>query len=515
MAHGRRPGAWRWKQGLLGFWAFCALLGQPGGRRPFVVLGPEQGLPSAAILCVTQDKDGFLWLGTENGLLRYEGDQCSTWGLKEGLPSAFITRLLPDPAGGLWVGTLRGLVHFRHGRFERADLASEDTEPPYPRIAQDAQGRIWAALGRRLYVQEDGIRFRRMPWRLPGPASLIAIGRSNGTVYVGWRDGLRALAPDGTERTWTPQEGLPVGITEAIEDGLGRVWTGSGKRLAVLEPGQRRFRDASSLLPAPIHASGIPFRDGDGSVWLPTQGGALHITNLGHEVLDATVGLPFRWVRGIFRDREHTLWMVGPALARLQGGGRLRMFTMSRGAFGEVAWYIARDRQGGLVVGTDNGAARLGPRGLEPIHGTEGRRIKGLAVDPAGTLWMVTTTGPTQWLRAGHTQAETPPLGELGQGVNTVHVDHEGQVWLGSASHGVLRWDPSARRLVQAVPPAQLGMTALSAFQFNEDAQGRLWVGTTAGLLVRESQGWRLFTERDGLRAYTIYGEAFLPDGSA
>lgn len=508
----------RWRRvGLLAVLAAPFLLAQAGGRLPFTVLGPDQGLPAGAVTCLAQGRDGFLWLGTENGLLRYEGGRCRHWSLKDGLPSAYVAGLLSDPDGDLWVNTLRGLVRFRNGHFEPAVFGTEPLSAGALSLARDRQGRLWATTHRGLYMQEKGLRFKALPWRMQGADGTITAGQTSGAMYLAGSEGLEAFYPDGTTRHWGPAEGLPSGEpTLVAEDGGGRLWAGSGRRLAMLPRGGTRFQDESSQLKGSLSINGTPFLDPDGSLWLPTQNGALHLMGGRTGSLDASAGLPFRWVRSIFRDREGTLWILGPALARLQGDGRVRNFTLSHGAFGEVAWYISRDREGRLLVATDDGAARMGPRGLVQIPGTEGRRIKALAMDRAGTLWMVTTVGPTLWLRPGQRHAERAPLGDLGNQVNTVFQDARGRIWLGSTRHGILRWDPAARRLIPEATPAMAGVAALGAYQFSEDAQQHLWVGTTAGLFMRDTDGhWHLFTQRDGLRAYTVYGATFLPDGSA
>ena len=210
------------------------------------------------------------------------------------------------------------------------------------------------------------------------------------------------------------------------------------------------------------------------------------------------------------------MWVIGPALARLQGGGRVWNYSLSDEDSGEVAWFINRGRDGRLLVATDDGAVRLGPDGATRIQGTEGRRIKYLAVDHGGTLWLVNTLGPTLWLHASASAAVQAPLGTFGSSVNSVMVDTTGRVWLGHTRHGVMRWDPAARRLVQEVSPAFAGAPTLGAYGMREDSAGRLWVASSSGLLMRDAQGrWRLFTSADGLHAGTVRGLDFLQDGSA
>lgn len=487
------------------------------GRRPFAVVGPDDGVPSGGVISLTQDLEGFIWMGTEHGLIRYNRGQCRQWSTADGLPSAFVGTMVPAPDGGLWLGTQGGLVRFKDGRFEPAQLGSEASRTPTNQMAMDRQGRLWVMNAQGMFRQKEGLEFAPLPWNIDENTGTLVAGRTSGAMYLALEHGLRAYHADGTIQYWGAAEGLRAGVpTLVVEDGAGRLWVGSARTLLLKEARDNRFRDQSSLLPASLSPNSTPFLDTDGSVWLPTQNGALHINGNQTERLDANGGLPFRWVRSIFRDREGTLWVLGPAVARLLGGGRVLNYTLSKGSTGEIVWAVIRDRKGKLLVGTDDGAATMEPDGLTRIPGTEGRRIKAMAVDRSGTLWMVSTIGPALWLRAGQSRAETMDFGELGSSLNSVKEDSQGQLWLGHSRQGLLRWDPKARKLLQEVGPKFIQTKSLGAFGIHEDAAGRLWVGTTAGLLVRDTNSnWRLYTDKDGLRPNTVRGLAFLPDGSA
>ena len=486
------------------------------GRRPFTVLGADSGLASG-VTCVAQDAQGFLLLGTENGLYRYEGGHSRHWTGADGLPSAYITRLRVAPDGALWIATARGLVRFKDGRMEPATLGGAPLGAAAGFLLLDRQGRIWTGTRQGLYVQKAGLEFEARPWLGAGVVTQPVEGARTGTFYFPSSAGLQALLPDGSTRAWGPADGLPAtGIALVVEDAQGRVWAGIGRALAMLEPGAAAFTNQSHLLSGPLSPNSEAFLDRDGSLWLPTQNGALHLQDGRRELMDAAGGLPFRWVRTLFRDREGTLWIVGPAVAKLQGEGRLWNYTLAAGGSGEVVWAVARDRQGHLLVGTDDGAARLGPDGLVRIPGTGGHRLKGLAMDREGTLWMVGTLGPALWLRAGQTTAVEAPVGDLGTRVNSVTVDRAGTVWVGHSAQGLARWDAGARRLVQEVGPKFVSAPTLGVFKVVEDAAGRLWAASTAGLLVRARDGrWQLFTARDGLGTGTLSGMALLPDGTA
>jgi ligand-binding sensor domain-containing protein len=488
-----------------------------GWHRPFSVLGPDQGLPSGAITSLTQDAEGFIWVGTESGLLRYEGGLCTRWTKEEGLPADYIHRVLGDPAGGVWVSTTRGLARIRDGRVEPARLGERQAPAQVAAfLALDSSRRLWVATAQGLFIQEDNLQFKQQPWVIPGRMNTLASG-AQGVMYVGTDRGLHAIHPDGQIQTWGSAQGLPAeGVSFLAEDGAGRLWAGTGRHLAVRAPGAARFSDESSRLKGSLSPNSVSFVDADGSVWIPTQAGALHVDGPRTESVDASLGLPFRWVRTVFRDREGTLWVLGTTLARLQGAGRIWNHSLASSSSGEVVWSITRDLEGRMLAATDDGAVRVSPAGLQRITGTEGRRIKNLAMDRSGMLWMVSTIGPTLWLRPGSRQAVVAPLGDLGIGVNTVMRDSKHTLWFGHTRLGLLRWDEARRRLVQELGSGVAPGVSLGVFRVREDAQGRLWAATTSGLFVRDASGaWRLFNEMQGLPASGLYGMAFLPDGSA
>lgn len=499
-----------WGQGTLG-----------AGRLPFSVVGPEQGLPSGSVACMAQDREGFLWLGSENGLVRHAAGQWRLWTVEDGLPSAFVPQILAAQ-DGLWIPTQRGLARFREGRVERALLDGVPSTGGVSHLTLDREGRVWATAGLDILGQRDGLHFTKLSWHPEANPSVLTAGLASGILFVASPAGVHALLPQGGAEDWGPADGLPKGGPALlIEDGAGRLWAGAGRTLVMKERGATRFTDQSARLPGSLTPNSQPFLDRDGSVWLPTQNGILHLAKdqgARDERIDASNGLPFRWARAIFRDTEGTLWVIGPTLARLQGGGRVWNYGSAKlgDGEGEVVWWITRDLQGRLLLGTDDGAARLGPAGLERVPGTEGCRIKSLAQDRDGVLWMVSTTGPALWLPPGGKRAEQAPLGDAGAFVNTVTEDSQGRVWFGHSRLGLLRWDAVARRLVPEVSPGRFNLPSLGVFAVKEDATGRLWAGSTAGLLVREVDGvWHLFTDKDGLEPNNIRSAAFLPDGSA
>lgn len=501
----------------IAFFLSPPLSAQKAGRQPMALLGPDQGLPSGAIITITQDRDGFLWLGTENGIVRYEGSRHRKWDMDDGLPTSYIHRILADSQGNIWVGTLKGLLRFSRGSFEPARLGNM---PPgsISSVCIDGQKRIWVIQSGKAFFQQQGLVFKEMPLEHTAARLNMFCGRISGRIYITSALGIRVYDNLKLIHSWDRSDGLPKdGVSLVAEDGQGRIWAGNGPVLCMKEAGESRFTDFSRLLPATLSPNSLPFTDADGSVWLPTQNGALHLNDLQTDLLDSRRGLPFKWVRTIFRDQEGTLWIVGPALARLKGGGRLWNYSLSSGDSGEVVWSVILDPvTGNPLLGTDDGAARMTSQGLEIISGTQGIRIKDLLVDRFKTLWMVSSIGPAMWLLEGERKAVTAPFGELGKGINTVMEDSRGNVWLGHGRQGLLLWDSNTRQLKQIISPEKVNASALGVFGFREDKAGSIWVGTTSGLFIGDCSGkWKRYTAKDGLPSDTVRGITLMNDGCA
>ncbi|HJV23901.1 MAG TPA: hypothetical protein VJ570_14455 [Holophagaceae bacterium] len=486
------------------------------GRLPFVQLGPDEGIPTTGPITIAQDTEGFIWLGTEGGLIRYDRGQCRVYTDKDGLPSPFVSRLFPAREGGLWIEGQLGLVRFHGGRFEAPQFQGPAPKVAANLISQDRQGRLWLLTDRGFFVQQEGLAFAQLPWQVFGRPTLLHAGHRSQWLFAATEEGVRAYLPDGNSRLWGTAQGMSIPAPSLLaEDGDGRLWVGFGRKLLMKAPEADRFTDESRLLPGSLTPNSVPHLDSDGSLWVPTQNGALRIAGPRTDRLDAACGLPFRWVRTMLKDREGSLWVLGPTMARLQGGGRLRNYALSEGASGEAVWSMLRDRDGSLLVGTDDGAARLESGEMKRIPGTEGHRIKCMDRDPKGNLWMASSTGPTLWIPAGRRVAEVAPLGETGVNTHAVMTDSRARVWVGHARLGVLRLDPEHLRLTQEAGPEIARTEYLSVYSFKEDRDGRIWAASSAGLLVRDlDAGWRLFTERDGLHPRAIRSMVFLPDGS-
>ena len=159
-------------------------------RYSFKFYGEDEGLQDLRVQAVLQDRAGFLWVGTQNGLYRYDGSRFTGFGKTEGLPGASIESLYESRDGTFWVGTQTGLARRKGERFETVPLNVADGVTGREGIVSDRSGRLYLATERGLLAGVDtptGFKFSLIP--LPegvlGPQVLSVYADSNGTVWYG------------------------------------------------------------------------------------------------------------------------------------------------------------------------------------------------------------------------------------------------------------------------------------------------------------------------------------------
>lgn len=498
---------------LVGWLTPAAQAGEFPGRFPFKSYGPSEGIPSTPIYCLAQDRDGFLWMGTENGLFRFDGGATRRWGMAEGLGSDWVVSLAPQPDGGLWVGTNQGLVRFKDGRCTKVLLDGKPITEPIYGLAADSAGKVWGIARNHPFRQagpDTAVLLEDWP---KGRTNMVAPGLGPGSMLV-LQDGFLAqVNADGTRRAFSKANGLPQVFLETLgQDGAGRIWVAGGRRLFVLETGATVFQDRSSLMPGGLVEVSKTFRDRHGDLWLPTTQGFLILEKGGgHRLLGAAQGLPLTWTRCLFMDREGNAWMVGAGLVKQQGKGHLTLHQEADNLPQGLVWSLARTRSGDLFAGTSDGIGKLGPMGWTTLPGTPGLSWYSLMEDRDGSLLMASRPSGVYRLRPG-----SPPkplaLPVHDPRVNALLLDQEGRTWLGTATKGAVPLDPREGAL--GMRPEDWNLDLINVTSLALDPKGNLWASSLQGLFSREKGKWRRFLTQDGLRADALLGVYANPDGS-
>jgi signal transduction histidine kinase/ligand-binding sensor domain-containing protein/CheY-like chemotaxis protein len=522
----------------------------------------EQGLPQNTVYAVAQTPGGYLWLGTAEGLVRFDGVRFVVFDRRNTpqIPNNVISTLLADRAGRLWIGTDSGLVRWQDGAF----TAFPDHEAPLGSsiftILEDRAGAIWLGTGERGLVRFEGGRFRTLTTR-EGLSSnrvrALAEG-ADGSLWVGTEGGGLTRLHEGRADVVREHDGLPSDrVRSLLVDAHGALWVGTyDAGLTVRRDGRWQRLDVGSPDVSCLH------QDRDGNVWIGLASDGLARVSGGRIArFRAQDGLTDDNVWSLGEDVEGSLWIgtLAGGLNRLRDA-KLTPFGVKEGLAGDQVRAVAEDRSGALWIGTEGGGLSRVEGGrvtltLTRKDGLLSDRIYALAEDADGALW-IGGIGPglNRW-KDGRLGTFLATGNSLASGVHALARDARGSLWLGTFREGVYRLDVPAGqtgpRLTGTLTPftnaeglpnnsvlslllgrdgglwvgmrggglgrvkdgritartARDGLPSDFVYALHEDADGVLWIGTFGGGLARQENG-RLFTftTAHGLSEDVIYG---------
>lgn len=422
----------------------------------------EEGLPHNTVVALAQTRDGYLWVGTTDGLARFDGVQFKRFGLADGLPSPCMRALLEDRSGALWIGTTNGLCRYSEGRFTSWTARDGLAGNMVLSLAEDGEGAIWVATTTGLGRWHKG-RLETM-----GEASGIA------SRYVA------AIAADEAGALWAsvtgigllrhengvftsagvPSENSPGNPMRMMRDRSGRIWAGTVGAVHCLEKGRWRAFGPSDGLSRVAVTSLV--EGADGALWAGTLDDGLFCLRGESFVRFAEEdGLPEEGILATLEDREGNLW-VG---TRSEGLSRLRR------------------RQAFLWRHSDEGAA------IAP---------KSLAQAPDGTIW-VTSYGRGLYrfdpeAKEAFVRQTLPKLpNALSSGA--LLSGRDGSLWWGGGA-SLARWK-NGRLIAYNARIVELPDDAVTCLcEDRED--GGMWIGSRRGRVLLQRNG-RITRFSDGL----------------
>ncbi len=485
---------------------FSAVLN--GQRYNFKFYGEEEGLQSLAVQVVLQDGAGFLWVGTQNGLYRYDGHRFVAFGKAEGLPDSHVESLHESIDGTLWVGTRFGLSRRTRDGFEKVDIGSADGVVGREGIASDASGGLYVATGQGLVRGTrtgNGLHFSLLPnpRNSSEPTASSVYVDSKGAVWYGCGTSLCTLE-DGHVREKGTDLGLPQQRWDAILGDLeGNLWVRSEKLLFkritagnfVLQPG----------LPESPNSIPTLALDPEGRLLAPTYKGLARQSNTGWDIINAKDGLASNDISTVIQDREGSIWigLLGSGLARWLGYNEWQSWGETEGLSRESTWSITRDGSGRLWVGTQLGLnyAQLDHWKLiwrqQPLPDTG--FIRALAAAPDGTLWIGADPGGVLALNLKTGVVRKIGVGEGLKNARIRHLamDHEGRLWVATYAGLFRSVTPGSDRFEQLATPGTDAAEIFHTIAIGRD--GTVFVAGDRGLLLFAGNRVRRFTTNDGL----------------
>ena len=422
----------------------------------------EDGLPQNTIQAITQTPEGYLWIGTSGGLVRFDGVRFAVFD-RSNTPSLLddsILSLCPGVDGSLWIGTAGGgLVNMKSGLFRNFSTRDGLTNGFVRAIVNDRAGNLWVGTDRGFFRFDHG--------------KLLRLDARNDTPI------------------------MPV--KTVYEDRAGAVWVSTSNGLFRMQ-GDRAVRAPGLYANATDINSILESRDG--SLWLAADSGV-------HQLVTGATGLPPQFnesvaARTLLEDHEGNLWVgtFGQGLLRLAG----RKLTSWRAADtlpDDTVLAMFEDRERNLWIGTQDGLLRLTRSAVRTITTKDGLINNNVATvyeDPSGTLWIGVFQGKLYRMENGRATEYRVPTPYQQFHARSIFVDNHGVSWLGSVSQGILRIAPGHNRGDEMqLFTMQNGLRSNDIRSFLEDASGNMWIATGSGLSFWDGRSMRTFYVEDGL----------------
>jgi signal transduction histidine kinase/ligand-binding sensor domain-containing protein/CheY-like chemotaxis protein len=501
------------------------------------------GLPQSTAAAIAQTNDGYLWVGTQAGLARFDGVHFEILNRQNrpGLGDPEVHELLARADGSLWIATAGGLYRRDPGRIT-AILSPEGPSGNVRVLFEDGRGRSYAGADSGLYAWAGG-RFLPRISGLPDERVTAMAEDRSGRVWVATQNGVCQLRGGACDASAVPAALRRFESYAAAADSEGGVWLGGVGRVLHWGGGQVRVLGAADGIP---HARITGIISDKRGLWISSEGDGIIRYRSGHASrLTTSEGLSSNMVDCLYRDRDGTLW------AGTHSGGLNRIrelpFHMldADSGYPRDAATVLEARDGSIWIGTPEGALRFKNNRWIRYTQRDGLSydvISALFEDSQGAIWLGTTTGGVDWFDGR--RFERFPLGSFSAPVDAIAREADGTVWIATQA-GLVRVRNRAIQVfttkdglpsdqITALVPSRLGgywvgtengfsrlrdghFTTFGArgngsssvgtvSGLREDAQGGLWIATLGSGLFRLADGHMTgYDSRSGLPDDTIY----------
>ena len=470
----------------------------------FRSFGNADGLNNLAVRQIYQDRAGFIWVSTENGIFRYDGDRFEAFGPAQGIPISSAAAFGEAPDGSLLAGGSFGLYRLQGNRFSKLPVNFKSVSWAQG-IQSDGKGHTFLGTDSGLMELEseaghDGFAVRSFPQPqgTSGP-SADAVLVDGDVLWYGCGQQLCRRDQDGT-RVFGAESGLPDSALMVIrKDSEGELWVRT-RTVGVFElpAGQTKFRRPTELAKGAV--IGIPGVDAEGRILLPSPDGLLIWDGKTWQKIDRSFGLRGA-VYSVFEDRQHSLWvgLAGRGLAQWRGYLEWKSYSTASGLASDIVYEIQPQRDGTIWVGTEGGLLR-GERQASGMRwsrvaGLDGFPVHGVRTAPGGDLWIGTEAhGAARFhVRSGTVEWFGEAQGLLGKSAYTLRFDREQRLWAATDTGLFLSTAPYRKfSRIRELPAQQIWAIA-------EGSDGVVWAGGADGLFAYVNGHWKHFTRDNGL----------------
>ena len=506
----------------------------------------EDGLPQNSINDILQTRDGYLWVATFGGLVRFDGAQFMVFDRSiEGIKSQRIKALYEDKKGTLWAATEDGmLIRYRDGKFTTYTLQDGLPSEEAFRIEEDDESNLWI-IERGVVVKFNGENFvsyrresflrpnaqdderysrykvwwnydaaelqcflkgRMQTYLLPELSSvqIVNVDTDNkGNLWIQTKGAGIFRLQDEQLKHLTTREGLPSNDLTAyfLEDSNGNLWVADHKNHSLY-----RIKNGETQLIrtfAPFWLA-VLYEDREGTVWIGTASGLYQMCEAAITLYTRRNGLSWNETYSVFQDRAGAIWIGtwGGGVNKYENG-RFLSYQKAEGLPSYNITSIYQDHSGRLWVGANGGVSYFDNGRFKPYEDKYGflkRDVWAIQQDRAGDFWFATDAGLVK-LKDGNLTEYTTKDGLSHNVIRSLFEDHRGTLWIGT-DQGLTR----LRNEVFTAYTERDGFIGNQVRAIYEDSEGVLWIGTYDGGLyrMRDEQLTR-YTTKDGLHDNGVF----------
>jgi diguanylate cyclase (GGDEF)-like protein len=490
-------------------------------------LADHFGLGAVTVTSMGQDGQGFLWIGTQTGLYRYDGARAQKMTEVDGLIGHYVMDMLIAPDGTPWFAGNRGIAYYKEGRFESLPIpASAMALAGGTQIfTVDSKGIVYALLFNHGVLKIDS----------HNPTQNMVLGEAEGIsdasvgIVRGGDDSIWFTF--GTHLAHVEAGSNKVEVDPGIEIPKERVvalvwdlkkelWLRTATKLARLNTATHKLTLENTAIGPADDIEGKPTLDQRGNLLVPSSVGLYwQGTNGQWQVITDKHGIASNDIQFAMEDREGTLWICGSGtgLDRLPGVHEWTGWTKAEGIPDNATFATQRDHKGRLWVSTARGMAVWDPqrhRWLKvPMLGGAARaQVRQMQVAGDGSVWALTVTGAL--LRINPEDfSSTVQASYRGRPFQTVYVSPEGEIWSTTRDH-LVRFDIRNPSAEPKDVPLPLG-SGTELFYVSFSPEGAVWVSGTAVVYRYDGKNWQTLTMKDGLQGQAITSMAALSDKEA
>ena len=476
----------------------------------------QHGMGAVTATALVQDAQGFLWIGTQTGLYRFDGTRAKKMTEVESIIGHYVVDMLIAPDGTPWFAGTRGIAFYKDGEFQQLKIPA--SAMPFLSgvqiFAVDSKGIAYVLTYKRGMLIVDP--------KDPDRAECVAQGMSDWETPAGihrapddsiWFTAGKKLVHFYTgPRGYEIERGIDLPderVVALLEDGNGTLWVRTATQLAHVDRHAHMLVTEQDVRGETNEEEGKPSTDAQGRLLVPSSAGLYWQSGGRWRLITSKEGLASNLIQCAMEDREGTLWVggSGTGLDRLPGVREWSAWTTGEGLPDNSTWATLRDHQGRLWVSTARGIGIWDGRthaweNVPALHDHLGKQIRPMQLAKDGSIWSVTITGAVVRIDP-ETYAVRTYANYHGRNFVSIQAAPDGSIWATTRAR-LLRFVP------QQGGEARLQEIALPAMEDAEieyltfSPNGVLWA-TGPGTLYRyDGKNWRVLKGKDGLQGLTM-----------